>query len=145
MFSYLDLILGQRLNEVDIKPNVKNPSMYFTFLFLFIVAITAGVVLIGFTLWHFWLVSNAETTIEFHVNSTEKKRLKQTNDIFSNPHDLGFILNWKMFLGVNRWYEILYKNLIPSTHKPFSDGINWPMRNLTKLYEEKKKLVINTV
>jgi hypothetical protein len=50
-----------------------------------------------------------------------------------------------MFLGVNNWYEMIYRNFIPSTHKPFSDGINWPIRNLTKSYEEKKKLIINTV
>ena len=56
----------------------------YTFLFLFIVALTACVVLFGFTSWHFWLVSRAETTIEFHMNSTERKRLKEKNEIDIN-------------------------------------------------------------
>jgi palmitoyltransferase len=141
VFTYLDLLLGRHLNEVDIKSYVTNPSMYYTFLFLFIVALTACVVLFGFTAWHFWLISRSETTIEFHVNSTERKRLQEIKEIFINPYDLGFILNWKMFLGVNNWYEMIYRNFIPSTHKPFSDGINWPIRNLTKSYGEKKKLI----
>jgi len=145
VFTYLDLLLGRHLNEVDIKSYVTNPSMYYTFLFLFIVALTACVVLFGFTAWHFWLISRSETTIEFHVNSTERKRLQEIKEIFINPYDLGFILNWKMFLGVNNWYEMIYRNFIPSTHKPFSDGINWPIRNLTKSYGEKKKLIINIV
>ncbi|CAF1421611.1 unnamed protein product [Adineta steineri] len=144
-FSYLDLLFGRGVNEVEILPTVTNPSMYFTFLFLFIVAVTAGVVLFGFTLWHFWLVSNAETTIDFHTNSTERKRLKQLKQTFINPYDLGFILNWKMFLGLNKWYEILYKNFLPSTHRPFCDGINWPIRKITKSFEEQKKLVMMNV
>jgi palmitoyltransferase len=138
-------MLGRHLNEVDILPSVTNPSMYYTFLFLFIVAIIACVILFGFTLWHFWLISRAETTIEFHINSTEKKRLQEINETFINPYHLGFILNWKMFLGLNKWQEILYKNFLPSTHKPFCDGINWPMRSLTKSFEEKKKSIVNTV
>ncbi|CAF1096799.1 unnamed protein product [Rotaria sordida] len=129
MFSYLDLILGQSLNEAEISPSVSNPSLSYTFLFLFIVTITAGIVLVGFTLWHCWLVSRAETTIEFHTNSSERKRLKNLKEIFINRYDLGFILNWKMFLGVNNWYDIFYKNLLPSTHRPFCDGIHWPIRN----------------
>jgi hypothetical protein len=145
MFSYIDLFLGRRVNEVEILPSVTNPSASYTFLFLFIVAITACLVLCGFTLWHFFLISYAETTIEFHINSTERKRLKDLKEEFINPYHLGFILNWKMFLGLNHWREILYKNLLPSTHRPFCDGINWPMRNLSKSFEDKKKLIIHTV
>ena len=138
VFSYVDLFVGGRLDSVDILPSVSNPSTAYTFLFLFIVAVTAGVVLFGFTLWHFWLITNAETTIEFHTNSTERKRLRKLKEKFVNPYDLGFILNWKMFLGVNQWYEIFYKNLLPSRHRPFCDGINWPMR-------KSDKSLINTV
>jgi len=141
----LDLLSGRNLNEVNVLPNVTNPSLYYTFLFLFIVAVTATGALLGFTLWHFWLISNAETTIEFHTNSTERKRLKRLKEIFINPYDLGFILNWKMFLGLNKWYEIFYRNFLPSTHRPFSDGINWPMNNLTKSIGKKKKLMIMNV
>lgn len=138
-FTYLDLFSGQRLNDVEMLPHITNPSNYFTFLFLFIVAATACVVLSGFTLWHFWLISHGETTIEFHTNSTERKRLKKINEKFDNPYNLGFILNWKMFLGVNKWYEVLYKNCLPSTHRPLADGVKWPMRIMNKSVEEKKK------
>ncbi|CAF1000362.1 unnamed protein product [Adineta ricciae] len=145
VFSYLDLLFGRHMNEVEVLPSVTNASMYYTFLFLFIVAITAGLVLFGFTLWHFWLISRAETTIDFHTNATERKRLKELNQKFVNPYDLGFVLNWKMFLGFNRWYEILYKNLLPSTHRPFCDGINWPRRKLPDILEEKPILGILNV
>jgi palmitoyltransferase len=139
VFSYLDLVFGRNINEVDVLSNVPNPSTSYTFLFLFIVAVTACLVLFGFTLWHFWLISRSETTIEFHTNSTERKRLKETNEIFINRFDLGFILNWKMFLGLNKWHEVFYKNFLPSAHRPFCDGVNWPIRNLTKSVDEKKK------
>lgn len=144
-FSYVDLFTGGGLDQVEVLPSVSNPSMSYTFLFLFIVAITAGLVLSGFTLWHFWLISNAETTIDFHTNSTERKRLKKLKQTFVNPYDLGFVLNWKMFLGLNQWYEISYKNLLPSKHRPFSNGINWPMRKSMKLIEQKQTFQINTV
>ena len=145
VFSYIDLFLGQRLNDVRISPNVTNPSTSYTFLFLFIVAITACVVLFGFTCWHFWLVSHAETTIDFHMNSVERKRLKKLKEKFVNPYDLGFVLNWKMFLGLNQWHEVLYKNLLPSAHRPFCNGINWPIRKSIKLFNEKKKLIVDIV
>ena len=127
-FSYMDLISGQRLDSVSVSPHITDAPTYYTFLFLFIVALTASVVLFGFTLWHFWLISNAETTIEFHTNSTERKRLKKIKEKFVNPYNLGFLLNWKMFLSVNEWHEVFYRNLLPSTHRPLCDGINWPMR-----------------
>lgn len=139
LFSYVDLITGQGLNEVQVLPSVPNPSTSYTFLFLFIVALTACVVLVGFTLWHMWLISRAETTIEFHSNSSERKRLKALKETFVNPYDLGLALNWKMFLGLNHWHEVLYKNLLPSAHRPFCNGINWPMRNMNNLSEDKQK------
>jgi palmitoyltransferase len=145
IFSYLDLLLGRRINDVEVLPSVTNPSTSYTFLFLFIVAITACLVLMGFTLWHFYLISYAETTIEFHINSMERKRMKEFKQKFINPYHLGFIMNWKMFLGLNHWREIFYKNLLPSSHRPFCDGINWPMRNLSKSFEETRKLIIHTV
>jgi palmitoyltransferase len=144
-FSYLDLIFSGRLNDIDLLPHISNPSTHYTFLFLFIVAATACVVLFGFTLWHFWLISHAETTIEFHINSTERKRLKQLKEQFVNPYDLGFVSNWKMFLGLNRWREVFYKNFLPSAHRPFCDGVYWPMRDLRQLTNERKNFVIVNV
>lgn len=138
-FSYFDLISSQKLNSVEIRAEVSNAPTYFTFLFLFIVALTASVVLLGFTFWHFWLISHAETTIDFHTNSVERKRLKKLGEKFVNPYHLGFRLNWKMFLSVNKWYEIFYRNLLPSTHRPFCDGINWPRRNFDDENPQKTK------
>ncbi|CAF5082363.1 unnamed protein product, partial [Rotaria magnacalcarata] len=139
VFSYLDLVIGRHINEIDILPSVTNPAVSYTFLFLFIVALTACIVLVGFTLWHIWLISRAETTIDFHANASERKRLKKLKQKFINPYDLGLGLNWKMFLGVNRWYEIFYKNCLPSTHRPFCNGINWPIRNPIYSFEDEQK------
>ncbi|CAF0877522.1 unnamed protein product [Didymodactylos carnosus] len=132
-FSYLDLILGTRITDNDILPSVTNPSMHFTMLYLFIVCVSACFVLFFFTLWHFWLVSRAETTIEYHINSTERARLKLLKLKFQNPYSLGFKTNWQLFLGFHSFYDILYKNLLPSAHRPFSDGIHWPMRTYTNV------------
>ncbi|CAF1219736.1 unnamed protein product, partial [Didymodactylos carnosus] len=127
-YSYLDLVLGKRIVENDLLSSFNNPSMHFTMLYLFIVCASACLILFFFTLWHFWLISRAETTIEYHVNSVERKRLKELKLNFQNPYNLGFKTNWQLFLGFHHFYDILYKNLLPSTHRPFSDGIHWPMR-----------------
>ena len=144
-FSYLDLILDRRLNKIDMLLDITDPSMSYSFLFLFIVALTSCIILFGFTLWHFWLISRGETTIEFHINYSEKKRLKELDQIFVNPYDLGFLLNWKMFLGLNEWYQIFYKNLLPSTHRPFCNGIQWPMINLNKSFDKKTTMFMMNV
>ena len=138
--SYFDLLFGQAVNEIPLLPHIENPSRSYLMLFLFIVALTASVILSGFTLWHFYLVSFAETTIDFHMMGVERKRLKKLKQTFINPYDLGFGLNWKMFLGINRWYEIFYKNLLPSTHRPLCDGINWPVRATKPVTAQEKNV-----
>lgn len=134
--SYIDLLLGKRLQDFELMPHITDTSNAFMMLFLFFVAVTASFILCGFTVWHFFLVSTAQTTIDFYMNSEEKKRLKKTKQIFINPYDLGFALNWKMFLGINQWHEIIYRNLIPSRHRPFCDGINWPIRKGIRLNDQ---------
>lgn len=42
-----------------------------------------------------------------------------------NPFDLGFVNNWKLFLGFNNLQQFITKVILPSRHKPVGDGVNW--------------------
>ena len=42
-----------------------------------------------------------------------------------NIYDLGLVNNWKLFLGFHDYKSFLMKVLLPSSHKPVGDGVNW--------------------
>ncbi|XP_072177705.1 palmitoyltransferase ZDHHC16-like [Diadema setosum] len=78
------------------------------------------------TVWHALLVSKGETSIEQHINNSERKRLKEVNIIYRNPYDFGFKQNWRILLGIDAPHRTFLRHVIlPSSHLPEGDGIHW--------------------
>ena len=89
-------------------------------LIMFETFITTGCFLVlgGLCIWHGRLISRGETSIEAHINQSERKRLKELgNKPYRNPYDFGKWYNWCLFLGMieGRGWECV---LLPSTHQP---------------------------
>ena len=82
--------------------------------------ITTGCFLVlgGLCIWHAKLISRGETSIEAHINRSERKRHKEVgNKPYRNPYDFGAWYNWCLFLGMTDgrgWACVLF----PSCHKP---------------------------
>jgi len=84
------------------------------------------VVLGGLSIWHAKLISRGETSIEAHINKSERKRYRDEGlgQDYVNPYDFGKWRNWCLFLGMtdNRgWASVL----LPSSHPPKGDGLEW--------------------
>eukprot|EP00052_Salpingoeca_macrocollata_P020989 m.178709 g.178709 ORF g.178709 m.178709 type:complete len:352 (+) comp21424_c7_seq6:67-1122(+) len=89
--------------------------------------LTAAVVLaLGLLLfWHVYLISTAQTTIDFYINTREKKDLQEQGLTFVNRHDFGLLRNWQRFLGLTRGRSV-WAVLLPSSHHgPVGDGMTW--------------------
>ncbi|XP_077501928.1 palmitoyltransferase ZDHHC16 isoform X1 [Amblyomma americanum] len=83
------------------------------------------------TMWHARLITHGETSIEAHINKTERIRLGKEGIIYKNPYDFGPRKNWRLFLGLTdgrTWTHLL----LPSTHLPEGNGLTW-----TTIYSEK--------
>ncbi len=88
--------------------------------------LTSGCFLVlgGLSYWHGRLIGKGETSIEQHINQSERKRLKKEGKVYKNPYDFGKWHNWCLFLGVvdgRGWWSVI----LPSTHKPRGDGMEW--------------------
>lgn len=89
-------------------------------LIMFETFITTGCFLVlgGLCIWHGKLISRGETSIEAHINQSERKRLKELGDKpYRNPYDFGIWYNWCLFLGMiegRGWKCVLF----PSSHQP---------------------------
>ncbi|XP_077544118.1 palmitoyltransferase ZDHHC16 [Haemaphysalis longicornis] len=84
------------------------------------------------TMWHARLITHGETSIEAHINKTERIRLGKEGIVYRNPYDFGARKNWRLFLGLNNgrtWRHLL----LPSAHPPEGDGLTW-----TTVYNEKR-------
>ncbi|XP_068708962.1 palmitoyltransferase ZDHHC16-like [Montipora capricornis] len=92
----------------------------FVFMLCSAVTISLGIL----TAWHFRLISSGETSIEWHINKEDAKKLRKQGLVFRNPYDYGILSNWRMLLGLvdgRSWLHLL----LPSSHPPFGDGITW--------------------
>ena len=64
------------------------------------------------TWWHAGLISRGETSIEAHINNSEKQKFKVLGHKYTNPYDLGPRENWRLFLGLNdRYLHYFDKNI----------------------------------
>ena len=86
--------------------------MYETFMTIMCTAVLGGL-----SIWHGMLISRGETSIEAHINRSERKRFKQLGKQYKNPYDFGVWHNWCLFLGMidgRGWESVLF----PSAHPP---------------------------
>ncbi|KAK7603810.1 hypothetical protein V9T40_003809 [Parthenolecanium corni] len=92
------------------------------------VLIAIGTLLYG----HCKMISKGETSIEKHINNSERKKYKAKNEVYVNPYDFGRRKNWMIFLGIYNGSKRTWRHiLLPSPHKPFGDGLVWPSINST--------------
>ncbi|RNA04818.1 putative palmitoyltransferase ZDHHC16 isoform X5 [Brachionus plicatilis] len=105
-------------------PSPRGQGIYFTFnaieFFLSFVAIFA---VGGLAAINSFIISNGATNIE--LRSMRIPCVPSTYSNARNPYDLGFRENWKIFLGFNDFRSFILKVVLPSTHKPLGDGIDW--------------------
>ena len=88
--------------------------------------ITSGCFLVlGFlALWHAKLITRGETSIEAHINASERKRMKALGKEYKNPYDFTPWYNWCLFLGMiegRGWTAVLW----PSLHTPKGNGLTF--------------------
>nr|XP_002119544.1 palmitoyltransferase ZDHHC16 [Ciona intestinalis] len=93
--------------------------------YLWILCSAVTVALGALTLWHVFLISRGETSIEKLVNEKERKRLKKRNISYRSPYNFGFIQNWKIILGFRTLRSFIRRVVLPSSHLPEGNGITW--------------------
>jgi len=101
------------------------------YLFLLCSAVTCALGLLN--LWHFWLISHGETSIEVHINSKERRQSAKRGMGYNNPYDYGVKQNWKYLLGLYHGRSFL-SVLFPSAHLPEGDGLKWPRNKKVTYY-----------
>jgi hypothetical protein len=62
--------------------------------------------------WHTFI--HLQTTIEFYINIENKMDAKSNNEVYTNPFDQGYRLNFIRVFGKAPWYYVLF----PSTNIP---------------------------
>ncbi len=98
-------------------------------LFEFFVAAAMVVGVGALMAWHIRLISRGETSIEQHINKETGKKFFREGKIYRNPHDLGILENWRVFLGLEKSLNSVFRRLIlPSAHQPMGDGLSWRRR-----------------
>ncbi|KNC33173.1 hypothetical protein FF38_03639 [Lucilia cuprina] len=75
--------------------------------------------------WHAKLITRGETSVEAHINQSERKRLLLQNKIYINPYNFGPEKNWRLFLGLVRGRTFWRTVLLPSWHKPEGNGLRF--------------------
>ncbi|KAM8783459.1 palmitoyltransferase ZDHHC16 isoform 2-T2 [Rhynchonycteris naso] len=93
--------------------------------YLWFLCSSVALALGALTLWHAVLISQGETSIERHINKKERRRLQAKGRVFRNHYNYGCLDNWKLFLGVDTGRHWLTRVLLPSSHLPHGNGINW--------------------
>lgn len=75
--------------------------------------------------WHAILITRGETSVEAHINQSERKRLILQNKTYLNPYNFGAKKNWRLFLGLVRGRTFWRTVLLPSWHKPEGNGLRF--------------------
>lgn len=114
--------------EVFMKSNQTTKS-YVIYLWILCFAVT--VALGALTLWHVYLISRGETSIEKLINQKERGRLAKLKLEFVNLYDYGVLSNWKLLLGFHDLRSFVFRVLLPSRHHPYCDGVNWKFSKIS--------------
>ncbi|XP_066095806.1 palmitoyltransferase ZDHHC16 isoform X4 [Saccopteryx bilineata] len=93
--------------------------------YLWFLCSSVALALGALTVWHAVLISRGETSIERHINKKERRRLQAKGRVFRNHYNYGCLDNWKLFLGVDTGRHWLTRVLLPSSHLPHGNGMNW--------------------
>lgn len=123
-FSYADSLF----TPFDILEVMEIPG--FITYYIFIAALTIGILLLGLLLWHARMISMGVTSLERFLNQEYARQCHEQGYLFVNPYDFGFLGNWKRFLGVSTIGQFCTRVLWPSRHKPEGNGVTWDGYNV---------------
>ncbi|XP_022086544.1 probable palmitoyltransferase ZDHHC16 [Acanthaster planci] len=113
--------LLERVSSLSNSESAYHKAVVFQFIVCFSVLIALGVL----TTWHVRLICRGETSIEKHINDSERARLKKVNVIYRNPYNFGVKENWRKLLGLYGGRSFWRHTLLPSSHPPEHDGTRW--------------------
>lgn len=102
--DYADLGLSPVQHDLpDVERDWSNEKLVFSCIVFMAIVSFAVILALGFlTVWHFRLISNGETSVEYYINKAEKKRLTTIGREFTNPYDCGRRSNFKFLFWSNR-------------------------------------------
>lgn len=93
------------------------------FIAMYAKAVVMGGAVFILALWHLYLVSKGETSVESQDNAHYRKMAKERNDRFVNVYDMGRLRNLQIFFNVGRGLKYgYYTLLLPCRIEPYSDG-----------------------
>jgi hypothetical protein len=79
----------------------------------------------GLSIWHCYLVFTNQTTVETYINRVEASEAAERGEIYRNPFDRGWRVNFKRVFGnelhsscSRTTISIIWKVIVPSLRKP---------------------------
>ncbi|EIW72914.1 hypothetical protein TREMEDRAFT_42080 [Tremella mesenterica DSM 1558] len=105
-----------------------SPRIAYTLLYVLSLAI--GFCVPVLLLWHLYMVSKGETSVESHDNAYLETRAKAEGLIYLNPYDLGKKRNLELFFNIGSGGYPKRTLLLPLTIPPWSNGWSYPRRQL---------------
>ncbi|WWC93157.1 uncharacterized protein L201_008124 [Kwoniella dendrophila CBS 6074] len=102
------------------------PKLGFTLIFVLCLAIGFAVSIL--MLWHLYMVSYGETSIESHDNAYLAGKAKKEGLIYLNPYDLGKRRNLQLFFNIGPNGYSPYTLLFPLALPPASNGWSFSRR-----------------
>lgn len=89
-------------------------------------AFSAALALSLFGLWHAYLLLSGQTTLEFYINSADRRDARRAGQPWSNPFDHGCRANFEEVLLAPFWS---FRWLLLRAAPPEHNGMDWDMRN----------------
>ncbi|CAO1431493.1 unnamed protein product [Diamesa serratosioi] len=118
--------LAPAKHDLPIPSEFNDPIKYRAIVFMAMICISVFIALGALSTWHYKLIRKGETSVESHINTSEKKRLGLLGKTYVNPYDFGVKNNWKLFFGIVKGRSWFWHVILPSIHKPEGgDGIKW--------------------
>jgi len=105
-----------------IVPYIGRGAVEFCMLLCCSVTVAVG----GMLIWHLYLISTQQTTIEFYQNAVMKRAAKKRNMTWVNPYDVSLSSNFDGVFGHN---SLPWRWLMPSTTPPPGNGISFTIRS----------------
>lgn len=99
-----------------------NPYKRKAVMYMALINVSVLIALGTLCIMHGKQVTRGETSVESHINLSERKRLGKR---FRNPYDFGRRKNWKLFLGLTHGRTFFWNILLPSGHKPTGNGLHY--------------------
>ena len=106
-------------------------------IYLFLLCSAVVIALGALNCWHIILISRGETSIEVHINTSERKKAAKRGMGYNNQYHYGVLKNWKRLLGLHHQRSFL-RILFPSSHLPYGDGCSWETNGRAQHYPDAK-------